>query len=133
MLMTCRVLSLRWLPLLLALAVLGCAPGKVKVTGKVLHNGKPLSVSKTGYVQVKLIPAVEPGQPYTSLPTRAADDGTFEFPAVMPGRYRIAVEQFDPTPQQDKLQGKFSEKATPLVRTINGSAPLTLDLAKPES
>ena len=49
---------------------------------------------------------------------------------VPPGKYRIAVQQFDPYPTTDKLDGKFAPGKTTIVREVNGST-LDIDLAKP--
>ena len=50
---------------------------------------------------------------------------------MKPGKYKIAVEHLDPTPQTDKLEGAFSESKTPIVRDIDGKKPIEIDLAHP--
>lgn len=120
-----------WFVLCLALGAVasGCGgSGAVKVTGKVTSGGQPL-VSKTGHVQVTLIPA-EPGANYSTYPASPANpDGTFEILNVPPGKYKVAVEQLD-TPQSDALKGAFNAQKTKIIRDIDGSKPLDIDLAK---
>ena len=50
---------------------------------------------------------------------------------IPPGKYRIAVRQWDPYPDRDRLEGKFSEKETPIVRDVDGKTPIDIDLSKP--
>jgi hypothetical protein len=109
----------------------GCGSGPVKVTGTVLRDGKPIPVSKTGVVQVTLIPDVAPGEAYTTFVGRCDETGKFEILDVKPGKYKVAVEQFDPTPQTDKLGGAFAAGKTPIARDIDGKKPLEIDLAHP--
>jgi hypothetical protein len=117
----------------LSLSVLasGCEPSPTKVTGKVLRDGKPIPVSATGVVQVTLIPDVASGTQFTTYIGRCEPDGSFVVLDVKPGKYKIAVEQFDPNPQTDKLGGAFSATKTTIVREIDGKKPIEIDLAKP--
>ena len=122
----------------IALAVLlfasGCGePPTVTVTGTVARNGQPLALGPTGVVQITLVPNVPQGTPYTTYVGRPDAAGKFEILDVPPGRYRVAVEQLDPTPQVDKLNGAFSTSSSKIIRQIEGKEPLTIDLAKPEA
>src|SRR5688572_33427947 len=96
--------------LLATLAIFhGCEskPRTVTVTGSVTRGGQPLPVSKTGYVQIMLLPDIGADEHYTTRVGRYENDGTFLIPEVPPGKYRIGIEQFDPNPQIDKLNGAF--------------------------
>jgi len=127
-----RAIAFCCLAFALVLSSGGCSPKKVKVTGTVLKNGKPLEVSKAG-VEVILIPeAVEKAQA-TNFPTRLEADGTFAVADVPPGKYKIAVQQLDnPTDQRsDRLKGAFSPEKTAIRRDIDGKTPLTIDVDKP--
>jgi hypothetical protein len=115
----------------LSLLAAGCQPGSTKVTGKVVRDGQPIPVSPTGVIQVTLIPDVAPGTPYTPVIARCEPDGSFVLLEVKPGKYKIAVEQLDPSPQTDKLGGAFGKEKTPIVRDIDGKKPIEIDLAKP--
>jgi hypothetical protein len=115
----------------LSLLAAGCEPSPKKVTGKILRDGKPIPVSATGVVQVTLIPDVAPGAQYTTYIGRCEPDGSFLVPDVKPGKYKIAIEQFDPDPQTDKLGGAYSPTKTTIVRDIDGKKPIEIDLAKP--
>src|SRR5262245_61761292 len=121
--------------LVVALAVCllpaGCEKGPSTVKGTVLRDKKPIPVSATGVVQVTLIPDVPPGTPFTTYIGRCNPDGTFEVLGVKPGKYKVAVEQFDPSPQTDKLEGAFSATKTTIVRDIDGKKPVEIDLANP--
>jgi hypothetical protein len=105
----------------------------VKVTGTVLRGGQPLKVSPTGVVRVMLKPDVGEGEPFTpKMGDCDRETGKFEIPDVRPGKYKIGVQQFDPTPQVDKLNGGFVPDKGKIVREIDGKTPLTIDLDKPE-
>ena len=105
-------------------------PRTVTVTGSVLRNGQPIPVSKTGYVQVMLLPDVADDQQYTTRVSRCEADGTFMIPDVTPGKYKIGIEQFDPNPQIDKLNGAFRAGDSKVIREIDGKTPIDIDLAK---
>ena len=117
--------------LAVAVALAGCAAKTVTVKGKVHKGGTPLSVSKTGVVQVTLVPVDAKTSPSNRV-GRAQPDGSFEIEQVPPGKYRVVVEQLDPNPMTDKLGGAFSALSTKIVRDVNGKTPLDVDLAKPE-
>lgn len=120
--------------LLLIVALAGCGgPAPVTVTGTVRgKDGKPIEVSKTGVVQITLVPDVAPGTHFTTKVGRAGPDGKFEITDVLPGKYKVAVQVNDPGPIDDKLKGEFSPENTKIVREIDGKAPLTIDLSRPE-
>ena len=124
----------RWSLLLAVLAFLhGCEskPRTVTVTGSVTRGGQPLPVSKTGYVQILLLPDVGADEQYTTRVGRCEADGTFMIPEVPPGKYRIGVEHFDPNPQSDKLNGAFRAGDSKIIREVDGKTPINIDLAKP--
>ena len=126
-----RAARLVWV-LMLALGVTGCGgPKNVTVTGHILRGGKPLPLSKTGVVQITLMPDVGPDQEYTTYVGRCEPDGSFKIEDVPPGRYRIGIEHLDPSPQDDQLRGAFRAENSKIVREIDGKAPLDIDLAKP--
>lgn len=121
---------------LLALAAIspGCnrGPQTVTVTGKIVRGGQPIAVGPTGYVQVMLLPDVGADEQYTTRVGRCEKDGTFVIPEVQPGKYKIGVEQLDPTPQSDKLNGAFRAGDSKIIRDVDGKTPIEIDLAKPE-
>jgi hypothetical protein len=119
--------------LLVVLLLGGCAPpANVTVTGTILQGDKPIAVSSTGVVQVTLKPDVPEGTEFTTYVGRCdSSTGQFEVLDVPPGKYKIGVEQLDPTPQQDKLQGAHSVNNSKIIREIDGKSPLMIDLAKP--
>jgi len=120
------------LVLVLTAALAGCSTRRpITVKGKVLNKGAPLAVARAG-VQVTLVP-VDPQTSSSNRVGRAEPDGSFTIEDVPPGKYRVAVEQFDPTPMVDKLGGAFSPAKTKIVREVDGKAPLDIDLSKPDS
>jgi hypothetical protein len=125
----------QWLVPLLAgfLLLVGCKGRRtVDVQGAVVRNGQPLSVSGNGVLLVTLIPAADAETSYTPrIAECERTSGKFEIRDVVPGKYRIGVEQFDPNPQSDKLNSAFRADTGKIVREIDGKAPLTIDLAKP--
>ena len=125
------------LPALMALLLLcgGCHRQQtVTVSGSVQKNGQTIPVSGTGVLQVTLIPADSPDGNYTPhIGECDRSTGQFEIREVLPGRYKVGVEQFDPTPQSEKLSGAFRAENGKFVREIDGKAPLVIDLAKTDS
>lgn len=130
-------------------AILGCGSptppeGEVVIVrGKVTDGGQPLKVARAdvgaGWVQIQLWKdagqgvAADSNQIYS---TKADDSGAFEVKGrfgngIPPGKYRIAVRQWDPYPDKDRLEGKFSEKQTTIVRNVDGKTSIEIDLAKP--
>lgn len=121
------------IPVSLAALLSGCGPPpNITVTGTVLRDGKPLTVGPTGVLQVTLMPDVGPDEDYTSKIGECNREGHFTIGDVPPGKYKVGVEQFDPTPQVDKLNGAFHAGSSKIKRDLDGKAPLAIDLAKPE-
>ena len=119
--------------LLVAVAVcVGCGKTNktITVTGSVVRNGQPLALSKNGYVQVTIQPEVDPGKAFT--PRIAECDkatGKFEIPNVPAGKYKVGIQQFDPDPTTDKLNGAFYVENGKIVRDLDGKQPVDIDLA----
>lgn len=126
------------LPLLAGLlALVSFLPGcnrqrNVTVTGRIVRGGQPLAVGPNGYVQVTLRPDVGPDEQFTEKIGRCEADGQFTIDDVPPGRYRVGINQYDPTPQTDKLNWAYMPDKSKIIREIDGKAPLSIDLAKPE-
>lgn len=108
------------------------------LAGKVTRGGQPLQVNKAQHgdyanVQVVFIP-LDKGS--ASISTTAAEDGTFqvelaEGQTISPGKYRIAVYQWNPQPERDELGGKFSEENSPIEREITGEGEtINIDLSE---
>ena len=120
----------------------GCGGGAeeaVPAKGRLLDAGKPLEVrgmeAFAGMVQVEFYRIGPDGQVSDVPETAVADrDGYFDIGArgLAPGKYRIAVRQWDPYPDVDKLGGKFDAKNSPIVREITGEEDILIDLSKPE-
>jgi hypothetical protein len=52
---------------------------------------------------------------------------------IKPGKYRIAIRQWDPYPGTDKLGGKFSFENSKIVREVGETeTTIDLDVSKPE-
>ena len=120
--------------LAVVLLLVGCNQRRnVTATGTVLRDGKPIALSPTGVIQVTLMPDIPPGEQYSTYVGRCDATGKFEVLEVPPGRYKIGIEQLDPTPQNDKLNAAFAYANAKFVREIDGKTPLAIDLAKPGS
>ena len=119
---------------LIVVLVVGCNRQKTAtVTGTVVRGGQPIAVSGTGVLQITLVPDVGPSENYTSKMAECdRATGKFQIPDVKPGKYKIGVEQFDPSPLSDKLNGAFRAENGKIAREIDGKTPLMIDLAKPE-
>lgn len=130
-----------------ALLLSGCGAEKpnydqtVILKGKLTKSGTPVQVDKAklgdyARVEATFIPVASTGGPKMSAEVK--DDGTFtlatsEGKPLPPGKYRVAVRQWEPYPQTDLLNGKFDEKNTPLVVEIGDpSQELLIDLDKPK-
>ncbi|HEY2413722.1 MAG TPA: hypothetical protein VGI40_15840 [Pirellulaceae bacterium] len=120
------------------IALLPLLPGcnrqtNITVTGMVLRNGQPLKLSPTGTLQLTLKPDVGESEQFTPKTTECdRATGKFEIHDVRPGKYKIGVQQLDPNPQVDKLNGGFLPDKSNIIRDLDGKTPLTIDLAKPE-
>ena len=77
----------------------------------------------------------QPDGPGRSFPTHHAlllgPPGGRRAGGLPPGKYRIAVRQWDPYPDTDKLGGKFDAQNSPIVREITGEEDIVIDLSKP--
>lgn len=121
--------------LLMTIWLSGCGGGKASVTGTVTNKGKPLTVKPmVGRVQVTFIPVVAAGAPPAD-PQEAVvkPDGSFTVPGtdgkgLAPGKYKIAVRQWDVFPQVDTLGGEYDAENTPFEREINGALHINLDV-----
>jgi len=117
------------LGLLVGVAIVGCGgPKEVTVTGTVLQGKQPVTLGPTGVLQVTLAPDVPEGADYTTYPGRCDATGKFEVPNVPPGRYKFAIQQFDPDPTTDALQGAFAIDKTKFVHEVDGKTPIAIEL-----
>jgi hypothetical protein len=153
-------LLLRLLILSPTLALAGCGGGEVKVSGKLLKGGVKYAPPEGHRITITLV-AIEAkdaaGRSIVDEPFQAmlGEDGeSFTVPGregrgIPPGKYRFAVTQrmtreaFEAakpeappgkppiTRESDFLENKFGEKTSPIVREINGSGSLVIDLDKP--
>jgi len=129
-------------------ALAGCGgggddgPQVTAVSGELTKGGQPLEVSGrevgTGRVVVEFYQLKDDGSVSTDpFEAEVAPDGSFQVAGlkgrgIPPGKYKIAVRQWDPYPQTDRLNGAFSRDQTPLVRQVESGKPLVIDLDKPE-
>lgn len=115
----------------------GSAPEKhTTVNGRVHKSGTALQVvnfdNGSGYVEVAFHPMDADGKPGERIESTNADvEGNFGTPppGLKPGKYLVAVYQFDPYPDVDKLNGKFSPQNSPITIVIpEGQAEVQLDI-----
>jgi hypothetical protein len=116
--------------------------GSQPVAGKLTSGGQPLQVAGreigVGLVEVKFYPQDANGKIGETHYQAGVDaQGNFRVPGpsnrgLPPGKYRIIVRQWDPYPQTDKLNGKFDETNSKIVREITTATTLDLDLAQLE-
>jgi hypothetical protein len=112
--------------------------GTVKLTGKVTKGGEPLQVDGRemglGMVTIGFCLIEDQDDPFR-VRTAAAQvdqDGNFEVvDGLEPGLYVITVEQWDPYPSTDRLQGKFNEQNSKIIREITADSELIIDVANP--
>jgi hypothetical protein len=123
----------------LALCLLAGCGGvkKVNATGRVIKDGKPLTVPENDFVRVQFVPYTEPGtNPKTSYIAEYDNTtGTFkalgpDLKGVPPGKYRITVAH--EKGKKDLFKGAFDMPKTPFVFDIDSSTPeIVLDLDNP--
>jgi hypothetical protein len=136
-------LCLFWSALLCAVTA-GCSGGDptVSVRGKVTEAGRPLQVQGRdlglGAVLVQFYRIGDDGQQSADPEEAEVDaEGNFRVPGrtgrgILPGKYRIAVRQWDPYPRVDRLQGRFDEKISPIIREITGEEEIIIDVSQPD-
>ncbi|NQT17597.1 MAG: hypothetical protein HQ582_32885 [Planctomycetes bacterium] len=134
-----------WFLGLVCLVAAGCGGGDdepvVRASGRITAGGRPLHVegreSGAGAVEIKFLRIESEGEEAAQAAITQADaDGHFEVPGadgngIPPGKYRIAIRQWDPYPQIDKLGGKFDEENTPITRQITGEEEILIDVLRP--
>jgi hypothetical protein len=146
---SCRTRPVAVIAVLAMAAILGCSRSSsgiketaVPVKGRVTNAGQPLKISNpmVGWVEVAFIEVKGDGRPDRAgetFTTHADENGAFVMAGrlgngLTPGKYRIAVHQWDPFPQTDKLGGKFGEKRTKIVREVTGKEEILIDVSRPE-
>lgn len=130
-----------WKVGLLALLVVGCGdsgPPRQVIKGKVTKGGEVMKVKPmVGKLHVWLINQ-DPSQsrnPIDAIVTEA--DGSFEVKGpdkrgIPAGKYKFCLEWKDDFPfGKDKLEGKFNEANSKIIRDLPGSGDLSLDVSKP--
>ncbi|MBA4186598.1 MAG: hypothetical protein C0467_01130 [Planctomycetaceae bacterium] len=150
---------IRRLPQFLALAFVslaicaGCSnsktdPGKVVVKGKLLDNGKPLTLEPTKANLPKGAHGLPPGTAgaailqivFISVESKEQTPAqtnleTMTFEAqIKPGQYKIAVTaKFGFAPDTpDYFKGMYTPDKTQILRDIKGGEEILLDLTKPQ-
>lgn len=133
------------LVVLAAIVVLGCQSQPqekvVTVSGRVTNAGAPLEVAGRdvglGRVEIAFHRIEADGTVSTEFESAAADEeGRYRVrgrdgQGVKPGKYRIAVRQWDPDPT-DKLQGKFSVENSQIEREVGESETvIDIDVSRP--
>lgn len=127
------------LPLALTLSgvllLAGCGGSGYNVQGKLVKGGAPVSVSEKGVVQMSFI-SVDDKAATSPYPVNLEKDGSFtvagrgDVKGVPAGKYKVAVEIYDPYPGTDKLGGKFSKERTPIVQDVPANGPAVIDIGK---
>jgi hypothetical protein len=132
-----------WFVIATALVV-GCGdddgPPRLQIHGHLTNAGEPLRVAGAdvglGMVVVEFYPLDEKGQPPTEPLETAHVPASGEFnlvDGIPPGRYRIAVRQWDPYPQVDRLENRFDVHNTKIVRDLTDQTEtLEIDVSRPE-
>ncbi len=127
------------------LLAIGCgkAPSEnlVQVNGRLTNAGQPLKVQRQdvglGLIQLEFYRL--DGQKQSTDPETAHLDehGHFTVPGrtghgIPPGKYRVAVRQWDPYPDFDRLKGRFDAEHSPIIRQVSGREEILIDVSKPE-
>jgi len=112
----------------------GCSsgPAKVDITGKLLKDGQPLQVSKTGQVTVRFISQEPPDVEKEQNKSATVDPtGSFTIKGIYVGKYRVAVTQTDAYRGPDVMKGTFGTNNSPIFRDVASNGQfIEIDLAK---
>jgi hypothetical protein len=106
------------------------------VKGKVSDAGKPLEVKPmVGKLQVFLMQQEVAG-PVDKHQAVIKPDGSFEVKGagagIPAGKYKVCVIWQDDFPTgPDKLDGKFNEQNSPIVRKVPDDGDIVIDVSKP--
>jgi hypothetical protein len=153
--MRCQLLPI---PLMMPLFLLiGCgtkepdAP-KVSARGKIVNKGQPWKVkaeeTPAAPKGTKAPPGAPPGvggggvqitfSPVGSFPGADAvfakidpATGTFEVPAISPGKYKISLGIAGQMGGGDPFDGKFVPTVSKIERDVDGKAEIVIDISKP--
>ena len=112
----------------------GCGKSvrKVALHGTIRNNDKPLTTGPRGFVQIIFYPVEEGDQPGITYPAVVdSQHGTFKVDGIPVGKYKVAVQQMDPAPVNDKLKGAFSAQQTKITRDVTDDGEMNIDIAKP--
>lgn len=133
------------LVVLALLATAGCGEQvvvkeTVLLQGKVVKSGEPLKVNSAqlgDYARVEAI-FVPQDNSHPGYAVKVEPDGSFRLATesgnpLPSGKYRVAVRQWEPYPQNDLLQGKFDQKNSPVMIDIAADTTDlgTIDIDKP--
>lgn len=137
-----RIVPLLGSGILFVTVMVGCGssgPPVVAVSGKITRNGEIMAVKPmVGRLTLSFYPVAAEGAAVVEEADLQAD-GTFTVPGkngngIPPGKYKIAVVWQDDFPTgPDKLNGKYNQKNTPLIREVQAGSPLVIDVGKDKS
>lgn len=124
----------------LFLSACSSGPKPVKVTGKLMYQGKALAIDPKGGITLTFVAVAEPGRPADAF---VADINREDMSYVVngrtglgipPGKYRVAISvmTLEETALTRTLNQRFTQEQSPIVRDIASEEPLVLDLALPE-
>ena len=143
--MGCRSLEAMGMLAVFCLVAFGCGRSDenlVRVRGSVTDAGRPLEVAGRdvglGSVRIEFHRLDEAGSPVGAPEgTEVGPDGRFDVPGpdgrgIAPGMYRVSIRQWDPYPLVDRLDGRFDEHNSPIVREVGRGREIAIDLARPE-
>jgi hypothetical protein len=116
----------------------GCGPAQYKVKGKIVRDGVPAMPEKKTYYQVSFYPFGPDGKLLQDVypANRGKEFNSFSVPGktgkgIPPGKYRIGIRMTNDLGDKDNLQGAFGRDNSPIIREVNGSEEMIIDLAKP--
>jgi len=113
----------------LLFALAGCSDDRIEVTGVVRIDGKAPKIGPREVMKVSLVPeqqnedAVDSEQ---SATTTVQNGGSFIFPQIVPGSYRVTVADFASYPSNDRLAAFFRENPDAIRVQVSADEPLEI-------
>jgi hypothetical protein len=111
-------------------AATGCGAKKVGISGTVTRAGEKLTWPDGGWLLVIYVPEDRTRDPAVYKATADIKTSTYTVAAIPSGRYKVAVQQFDPN-HMDALGGAYDPGHTTIEKEVTGDGQV-IDIDVPK-